>query len=277
MRYARFFLSVFLVLAVTKSQAAAEGTGKRFTVMTYNIRTGLGMYQPGLNPYKARDLDVHNVEPVIAAIRSTGAEIVALQEVLGEKQARQIAKALRMRVAYIRHGVKKPPHGYWWGLAILSRHPILSAERSPISTGRGNTRSNLIARISVHNRPVTFINIHKDKDGTDGDALRRTMASLARRKGPFVLLGDLNIRPGDPRLRILTARFADTATLTKTGGPELLASPTFHKNGKPAKGRHLDYIMAEPSRFVVHRVGLLARRHWLASDHIGVTATISLK
>ena len=132
--------------------AAAEVKGKSFRVLTYNIRTGLGSRNPGLNPYKARN-GAHSVKGVISAIRSSKADVVALQEVLGRSQARQIARALGMHMAYIRHGVRKPKYGYWWGLATLSRAPIERYRRAPISTGRRNTRSNLIARIRTAAEP----------------------------------------------------------------------------------------------------------------------------
>ncbi len=183
-----------------------------------------------------------------------------------------------MRMAYIRHGVRKPKYGYWWGLATLSRYPIERYRRAPISTGRSNTRSNLIARIRIAGRLVTVVNIQKEKDGQSGSALRRTVASVSKTAGPVIILGDLNIRPGDHRLNILEGRFTDSAMLAR--GPtakRVRRHPTHHKHGRPIAGKRIDYIYVDKRSVRVRAVGLLAKRFWLASDHIGVSAILSLR
>ena len=277
---AAIVLVCLVVLAAMFSAApvtGAEAKSTTFRVLTYNIRTGLGSRNPGLNPYKARK-GPHSVARVISAIRSTKADVVALQEVLGRAQARRIARGLGMHMAYIRHGVRKPKYGYWWGLAVLSRYPIARYRRAPISTGRRNTRSNLIARIRIGGRAVTFVNTHKDKDGTSGSAIQRTVASVAKTSGPVVILGDLNIRPSDRRLRILNARFTDSAMLVSDPAAKgVRRHPTHHRNGRPVPGKRIDYIYVDKRSVSVKAVGLLAKRHWHASDHIGVSAVLSLK
>ncbi|MEK9754418.1 MAG: hypothetical protein VW338_14590 [Rhodospirillaceae bacterium] len=67
-------------VALTAASVRAEAT---FRVLTYNIRTGLGAFDPALHPYKERKREV-DLGPVVAAIRSVDADVVALQEVRGE-------------------------------------------------------------------------------------------------------------------------------------------------------------------------------------------------
>lgn len=252
--------------------AAAEAE-VRLRVLTYNIRIGLGSAEPDLNPFDGRKRPI-DLSPVIAAIASTEADVVALQEVLGKKQARTIATALGMDSAYARHG---PKYGKWWGLAVLSKFPITASESQPISTGRGNTRSDLVVTLRLGERRLTVINTHADKDIKDGAPQRHTMAHVTAIEGPKVLLGDFNVRPASGRLDAVRAALNDaTDALTSGDAAGLDRHPTFRRDGKLVPGKRIDYIFVDPRFIRVHGVGLLDPRHWPASDHIGVFADLSL-
>ncbi len=159
--------------------------------MTYNMRGGLGGAGAERNPIEARGQSL-DLRPVIAAISSAKADVVALQEVVGEGQAREIATALGVKHVYARHGAR---HGNWWGLAILSRFPILSHRSDQTSTGHGNTRSDLTAVIRIDGQSLTIVNVHPDKDLKDGAPIRRTIERVASVEGPLIVLGDFNARP----------------------------------------------------------------------------------
>jgi len=245
-----------------------------FTVMTYNIRAGLGSDNPERNPIEARGRK-QNLKPVVAAIRSTNADVVALQEVVGEAQAREIATALRMKHVYARHGAT---HGNWWGLAILSRHPIVSFRSDLTSTGRGNTRSDLTAVIRLGGKDVTVVNVHADKDLKDGAAIRRTMKRLASVGGPLIVLGDFNARPRSERIEPMRSRLTDvTDVATAKGGSVVGRHATFLRDAQPVRGARIDYIFVDPKFIDVQQVQLLNRAHWQASDHIGVIAVMELR
>jgi endonuclease/exonuclease/phosphatase family metal-dependent hydrolase len=273
MRLFGFILISLFQFAVTATPASALDPTTTFSILTYNIRIGLGREDPGRNVFKARH-EQHDLRPIIAAIRSTRAQIVALQEVLGERQAREIADALGMQFVYTRHG---PVYGKWWGLAVLSKFPIENSKSLPISTGRGNTRSDLLVLVRISGQTVHVINVHTDKDLKDGSPIRRTMANANDIDGPVVVLGDFNARPNAARLDPVRARLRDAVVLADAmNGSSVLHHSTFQHADTLVRGKRIDYIFIDDRYLKVHRVGLLGRQHWPASDHIGVTATLSL-
>ena len=248
----------------------ADGT---IRVLTYNIRTGLGALDPDLHPYRDRKRAV-DLAPIVAAIRATKADVVALQEVRGESQAKAIADALAMEYAYARHG---PKYGKWWGLAVISRLPITAHASLAVSLGEGNTRSDLLVRLDVGGRVLTLVANHADKDIKDGSNHATTMANLKDVTGPLVLLGDFNARPAWKRLRVVRKRLADAVEIAAEGGAALVDHPTYRDDGKLVAGKRIDYIFVDANLINVRRVGLLDEAHWGASDHIGVFADLEIK
>jgi endonuclease/exonuclease/phosphatase family metal-dependent hydrolase len=252
----------------------APGTD-RVTVLTYNIRTGAGLRKPGRSPYLLQDELQPEIEPIIAAIGSVQPDVTGLQEVLGEDQAAAIARALNMNYVYVPHGWER--YGIWWGVALLSRFPIMDVWTQEISEGPGNTRSNLFARIDVGGTTWCVIVMHRDKDQQDGAALWRTMRAVRSITDPVVLLADLNIRPDDRRIAILSARFQDSLQLcgaepARKAGIEKTGTLT----GKRARAgiKRIDYILVDRGRLNVYDCGLFEPVHWPASDHIGYFAII---
>jgi len=275
-------LLVLLILAggctryhnIRPTDVPASGTD-RVTVLTYNIRTGAGLRKPGRSPYLLQDELQPEIEPIIAAIGSVQPDIVGLQEVLGEDQAAAIARALSMNYVYIPHGWER--YGTWWGVALLSRFPIMDAWNQEISEGPGNTRSNLFARIDIGGTTWCVIVMHRDKDQQDGAALWRTMRAVRSITDPVVLLADLNIKPDDRRMAILSTRFQDSLQLcgaepTRKSGIEKTGTLT----GKRARAgiKRIDYILVDRGRLNVYDCGLLDHVYWPASDHIGYFAII---
>ncbi len=246
------------------------------TILTYNIRIGAGLRQYGRTPYLLKDEIQPDLQPIIAAIRSVDPDIMGLQEVLGEDQAASIAKALHMNYAYVSHGLDR--YGTWWGVAVLSKFPILHVARQEISSGRGNTRANLYATVSVFGKEWVFVVMHKDKDQKSGDALRNTMARIQKIKKPVVLLGDLNIRPEDKRHDIFSDRLQDTVYPAKDKSARYAEKRGTYP-GKHGQywGKRIDYILVDKGRFDVLHAGLIAEQYWPASDHIGYFAVIALK
>jgi endonuclease/exonuclease/phosphatase family metal-dependent hydrolase len=247
-----------------------------FTILTYNIRVGAGLFKFGRNPYLLKD-EIHpDLNPIIAAIRSLDPDIIGLQEVLGEDQAASIAGALNMNYAYVSHGLDT--YGTWWGVAVLSKFPIRGVSRQEISSGPGNARANLYATISVFGKECVFVVMHKDKDQTRGYALRKTMARIQKIGSPVVLLGDFNIRPEDSRHDILSARLEDTAYLAESKSARYAEKRGTYP-GKHGQnwGKRIDYVLVDKGRFEVLNAGLMKEKYWSASDHIGYFAKVKLK
>ena len=245
-------------------------------VMTYNIRIGAGLRKYGRNPYLLKDEIQPDLPPIIAAIRSVDPDIVGLQEVLGEDQAATIAGALDMNYAYVSHGLEK--YGTWWGVAVLSKFPILHVSRQEISSGRGNTRANCIAQIDIFGHKWMFVVIHKDKDQWDGAALYRTIDLIGKMRDPVVLLGDFNIRPGDKRWTITSNRLQDTVYSAATDNARYAEKRgTYPGKHGERWGKRIDYILVDKGRFDVLDAGLIDEKYRTASDHIGYYAVVRLK
>lgn len=270
-------LRVLLIVAlILGSVGPTTAEPALFTVMTYNIRAGLGYSEPDRNPIEVRGRGhAMDLRPVIGAIRSANADVIALQEVVGEVQAREIATALGLKHVYARHGAT---NGNWWGLAVLSRYPIESHRADGTSTGRGNTRSDLMAVIRIGDRDVTIVNVHTDKDLKDGAPIKRTVERLSVVKGPLIALGDFNARPKSERIAPMRLRLTDVTEIsTAKGADDAARHATFMREAQPVRGARIDYIFVDTKFLEVREVRLLDRTHWPASDHIGVIATIALK
>lgn len=231
------------------------------TIVSFNIRVGYGTEDHGVDPYTLKDRK-KKLGPVVDAIQSCGADIVGLQEVLGHRQALQVARKLNMNAAYADHPTFSPS-GPWWGVAILSKYSIVQAEDIQISSGVGNSKTALLCTIDVGGRRQHFVSIHKDKDLKDGGSFRAIMLKIESVKAPVVLIGDFNMSPFDRRLNILKPRFGDSAEMIDTpSAQEARRVGTFYGIGR------IDYVWTDVMHFRVIDAGLTPRRHRDASDHL---------
>ena len=255
---------------------AADDHSGLITVMTYNIRVGAGTAQWGESPYKLKDKADLDLQPVAAAIESVHADVVGLQEVYGRQQAEQLGQLLNMAVAYVPHGQGK--NGGWWGVALMSRFKILDVQRHEVSQGWGNIKSILVATLEIEKQPVVFIIMHKDRDLKDGQSFVNTLKAVENKASePMVLLGDLNILPGDRRHSILSRKFTDTALAVETSQARFVRQRgTVIGPGRKSRGIRIDYVLVN-RRFDVDEVGLIPEAHWSASDHLGYFARIKLR
>lgn len=236
-------------------------------VLSYNIRLAAGSDVYATDVYHLPW--GRNLSGVIAAIGSVDADVVALQEVAGSSQARKIASALNMNFTYVGHQTGSS-RASWWGVAVLSKFPIRDSRGTPISYGAGDSKSIVIATLDLVGGPLTVVSIHKDKDLHDGSSVRNILAAIADVRGPVVLAGDFNIRPGDARLDPLSPRFVDSAIAVDTPGAQYARS-----NGT-GFGR-IDYVFPDVAHFAVIDVGLMREPYDRASDHIGYWARLAPK
>lgn len=228
----------------------------RLTVMTYNIAQAVGVDN-------AEDL------PRIAAvIGAAGADVVALQEVAADEQAGEqgarLAAILGMHLALgtklgVWHtGPGHPDRPY--GLAILSRYPIVSVHRQVLPPSHDDRRELLQAGLHIAGRTLTFATTHPSATSPQRRAVQLAAAHtlLSAISGPLIAAGDFNDTPDAPTI----APFA--ATFTDAGG-----GPTFPAE-KPAD--RIDYIFAGP--------GIRTARAHVpdtdASDHRPLVARLTL-
>ena len=249
-----------------------EGQRVALRVATYNIHAGIGM--------DGR----FDLERQVAALRQMDADIVALQEVdvhwSGRSQWRdlagELADALGMWVFYGHiYNLDPPSEGAprrEFGIAMLSRYPIIGAENHHIA--RLSTQTPDPTPQPAPGFPEVVVNVrgalvHAYGTHLDYRAdpyvrqlqvadMRRIMAEDHSRQQ--VLLGDFNAEPGAPELAPLWQDLVD-AWGAADGG---LTYPA----DTPVK--RIDYVTVSP-QIEVRAAEVPAT---LASDHLPVVADL---
>jgi endonuclease/exonuclease/phosphatase family metal-dependent hydrolase len=178
-----------------------SGEMARLRVATWNIT--------GARRERSNALDL---DAVLAATRSLGVDLLALQEVdrlLARSgradQPQRIAQALGPGWSWsyapalvgddFRPLSGPDPGGSAYGNLLLSRLPLEAVEhlRFP-SAGGGEQRSALVATVRVGSRPVAVACAHlSNKQGHNIRQLRQLQELAVARPAPRLLLGDLNI------------------------------------------------------------------------------------
>jgi len=237
-----------------KSPADVE----RLRVATYNIQSGKSS----------------SLAEVADAIRAMDADLVALQEVQrGVKrsapvdQTRELAATLGMYSAYA--PAKKKGSGDF-GVAVLSRLPIVAAERVPLSsTLTGEPRVALDVTVCAGERALRFVAVHGDVLPWAARSNSEHVAQLVSDSvgDGVIVAGDLNLRPDD----------AGAASLRRAGLVDIIADhaegPTFPTRTGPAP-RRIDFLFLDsPLAAGVSAVHIPQTQ---ASDHFPVVADIDL-
>jgi endonuclease/exonuclease/phosphatase family metal-dependent hydrolase len=259
--------------------AKAEETAGRdlsLRVVTYNIQAGAGM---------DRRFDVGRQ---IEALRAIDADIISLQEVDVRWSARsewrdlatEIAGALGMNVffghIYESDPPNLPPGGF--GIAMLSRYPILAGENHEIT--RLSTQVPDPKPEPAPGFPEILVNArgaHIHVYGTHLDfradpAVRQMQVAdmlqiMARDQGRRqILLGDFNARPDAPELAPLWQHVADA--WARANGPD--GGLTFPAD---VPDRRIDYVTVSP-RLEVREAAV---PQTFASDHLPVIADLIVK
>ena len=249
--------------------ATAEATVqvRELAVLTYNM-------------HHAQGVDgVLNLERVAQVIESSGAEVVALQEV--DKffdprsnwvdQPAWLAERLGMNVTFAANldwdppAPDKPRRQY--GTAVLSTHPIVDSRNTflPLYPGQ-EQRSLLEVTLDVGGSPVRIANTHltNDNDAERQEQATKVVELLAGATVPTVLAGDLNAIPTAAPIKTLTAVLTDSWAEAGTG-----AGYT-HSSFLPTK--RIDYLM-HSAGVTTTEIRVLST---LASDHLPVVARLSV-
>ena len=247
---------------------------RELILLTYNIRTGIGIESPGTSPYYTQSWG-KNLSRIAQGIRSTGADVVALQELL-PGQEKELGNILGMNYAYAYHGDVGP--GDWWGVGILSKYPIIEAFRDVLSTGSGDTRSSVVVTLKINEQPHVFISIHKDKDLSDGISIDRTADTANKFSCAVSVMGDFNLWPNDPLMDKMPRKLVDSADQINTPGSLLLKKTgTLNGTHHPDHGKRIDSIWIDPRFYEVKDVYLMNKEYWDASDHYGVITRVIIK
>lgn len=263
-------LACALLFPIGAHRAAAQPAPAELRVMTYNIQAGGG-----------------NLDSIAEVIRSSGATLVALQEVDVHwdkrsgfaDQATELATTLGMQMRfapiYRLPGAEVNAPAREYGVALLSRYPIVSFTNHAItrlSTQGTNTSPTpmpgfLEATIDVRGWRVRVFNTHLDYRG-DPTVRRQQVSESLKIIGdlatPILMFGDLNAMPVAPELQPLFARLRD-------GWPDTAGTGFTYPAVQPV--RRIDYVLAS-SHFRVVDARVPDSR---ASDHRPVIMDLVLR
>jgi len=271
------FVAYAGVQNIRKNDTTEKGlTSNNLKFMTFNIRVGGGIENPGMRLSKLKS-SKEKIEKIALAIKSIDPDVVALQEVKGSGQAKQLAKRLNLNYAYF-------AHQKFWGLAMLSKHKILKADSKKIckscklkfSSGRiaKDPRIGLVSVIEINGTQITFINVHYHL-GVYEQQVKATMELLKGINEPVVLMGDFNRQQDDSEMKPIQDKFIDTCLAVDTETSENVNS-TGTKIGGTNAGLRIDYIFVNPESFEVKDVGIV-KEYRDASDHYAYFAKVALK
>lgn len=251
-----------LVTALASCSTAPEEPRTRpdaaLVVVSYNIRHGQG------------GDGVLDLERTAAVLRALDPDLVALQEVDenversgGVDQAAWLGGQLGMAHAF---GAFMDYQGGRYGMAILSRYPILHAE--PIELPRGNEpRVALQVEVALpEGGTLRALCVHFDwvRDDAFRFAQAEALAAhLDALEGRTLVLGDFNDRPGSRTLALFGARAREADKLDD-------ARWTFPADDPD---REIDFVFAAPpAAWDVAEVRVVDER--VASDHRPVLAVL---
>ncbi len=225
------------------SFSPAAGADSDLSVLSWNLEVG------------ARD-----GAQVVAALRATVADVIALQELTPDTAAAIEADA-QLTDRYP-HRVLRPDPSVF-GMGLLSAHPIAAHEvladpvgiEAHLDRGAGS----IVAVVNAHPLPgrITMgplgLPIGFDATGRDAalERLRGRIERLMLADEPLVLLGDFNVAPTEPAYRLLSDGLRD-AHVEAGQGPGWTW---------------------RPSRLEALRIGLLRIDYVFTSATVGTTRT----
>lgn len=187
------FISCVLLLWTSCSMA------QPITVAAYNIRHGKGL-----------DNQV-NLKRTAAVLKSLDADLIALQEVDSVcarsgsvDQAAELGQMLGMNHAF---GKFMAYDGGSYGMAVLSRFPILDIHRHLLPEG-AEPRCALEVIVELPGKkPLSFVSIHHDwtKENLRIPQVSALISALESRQHPIILAGDFNTLRSAPSFELLQA------------------------------------------------------------------------
>ncbi len=208
-------------------------------------------------------------------------DVIAVQELrILPDQARwitgEVARRSAGRLVYRCHRRPKTgAAGLWEGIGVLSRVPVVSTAWLDLGAD-----ARVAQRVTVRTGEGT-VDVYNAHLGLGGEVLRSGQAQRllgwmdGRRRGPAVLMGDLNARPGSPTIELLSGRLR-SAHLVKHGCEPDRTLPTPLRAGGTGAGSVLDYVLVNDlvevadARLAFDEVdGPLC-----ASDHYGLVADL---
>ena len=210
-----------------------------------------------------------NIKAIAKVISESGADLVALQEVdvhtrrsgIDLDESAELAKLTGMNPYFSK---SRDYDGGDYGIAILSRFPILHAENLPLPLEGGEHRSIAIIKFEpTSGKAILFADTHLDLKASNRVLQVNFIKDyFSKQELPAILCGDFNSTPDSDTIRSLDQMFRRSTT----------ASGLTFPMDKP--DREIDFVMFRPANsFSVKTHQIIPERH--ASDHLPVLVTLS--
>lgn len=230
-------LALVLAAVFIPPDTGAASRGRvRLTVMSYNIHVGVGM---------DKKLDLKRIADVI---KLNGCDLVGLQEVdrgverTGRvDEMKELARLTGMDYAFA-HNLDY--QGGQYGVAVLSRYPILAIDHRRYANRRERERRGFIrVEVEVKGRRLNFVTTHLDYQYADGRLFetRQMLDALKDVRGPLIVTGDFNEEPPGKVYELMGgAGFADGWRRARGPSAEFPGDGATYPADKPTK--RIDYV-----------------------------------
>jgi endonuclease/exonuclease/phosphatase family metal-dependent hydrolase len=235
-----------------------------FRIATYNI-------------HKCRGLD-RRVRPerIVDVLKETGADVIALQEVVGmdqsDRQHNQVRRIADELGFHYRIGGNRRLHGAAYGNAVLTRLPIAASHNHDITWRKSEPRGCLEVLLKLDEREAThrlrIFNVHLGTGYFERRYQSKKLLDIvkhgSRNSAPRLVLGDFNEWPRGLASQLLETHFNTAEPRRRLGRarsyPGIL--PLAHVD-------HIYYDSPlEALNVSIHRTRLAL----IASDHLPVVA-----
>jgi endonuclease/exonuclease/phosphatase family metal-dependent hydrolase len=216
-----------MALTLPTTTGAKAELSRPLHVVTYNI-------QHGANHHGQLDL-----ETIAKNLEYSGADVITLQEVdrhwsersLFVDEAAWLGERLGMQVRFAPIYSLDPLHEgeprREFGLAILSRYPIVSFENHELSRISSQEPDKGVQKlpgfpeavINVRGVKVHVFSTHLSWLNPDVRMLEteEMLEIIHRREGPIILTGDMNAEPGSPEMKRLSGEMTDAFSVRGEG------------------------------------------------------------
>ena len=223
-------------------------------VLTYNIHHGEGT---------DGNIDLSRQAEIVKSVQP---DLVALQEVdqrtertSGVNQLEELARLTGMHAQF---GKAMDYSGGSYGVAVLSRWPIVSTLNQPLPAfpdREPRTALMVLVRVDAAGPLLQFTSTHLDQGRDEGNRLAQVshLNALPVREGAQdILAGDINSRPDTEVMKVLESQWTNATTADPSLPPAADGRPRFRG----------DYILVRPAHcWRVIEANVLDDR--VASDH----------
>lgn len=234
-------------------------------VMTYNIHHG--------TPIHHDNSDVQ-IKGIAAVINKVNPDLVALQEVdsFTARAPFDQAKKLGELTGMYHYFAKTINYqGGAYGIAILSKYPIISSRKImlPMPNSSGEQRAIALIKIEiVPGQEVYFASTHLDLEKKNRIAQANVLVELSNDlNAPFIFAGDLNGTPQAPEIQILRKGFVSSCVSN---------CPKTFPSDNPTKT--IDYVFLNSrASEIFHSLSYTAISTTQASDHLPLIEYLSMQ